>query len=64
MGLKDWVERKLKTSQDKPLLRLFLLGAKGQLEHNKPKPYGFYPRIISVMLTLCFGKWLVDFYLL
>jgi hypothetical protein len=60
MGLREWVDKKLSSSEGKPLLRLFLLGAKGQLKHKGSKPYGFYPRVISAFLSLCLAKWLSD----
>lgn len=62
MGLKEWVTKKLMKSDNKPLMKLFLLGLKGQLQREKTKPYGFYPRAISMILSLCFAKWLTDLY--
>jgi hypothetical protein len=62
MGIKEWVDRQLSKAKSKPLLRLFLLGLKGQLEQSRSKPYSFYPRAISAVLSLCFAKWLTDFY--
>lgn len=60
--LKDWIQQKLRKANNQPLWRLFLLGLKGQLDQSKTKPYSFYPRVISAILSLCFAKWLTDFY--
>ena len=60
MGVRQWIDKQLKNSEGKPLLRLFLLGAKGQLKHKGSKPYGFYPKVISAVLSLAFAKWISD----
>lgn len=60
--MKNWIDKKLKSSQDKPLLRLFLLGLKGQISSEKSKPYSFYPRLISAVLSIAFAKWMTDLY--
>lgn len=60
--MKNWVENQLKKATLKPLMRLFLIGLKGQLDNKTSKPYSFYPRLFSAVLSVCFAKWLTDFY--
>jgi len=60
--IKKLIDKQLASAKNQPLLKLFLLGVKGQVEQKKAKPYGFYPRIISAALSICFAKWLADLY--
>jgi hypothetical protein len=57
----QWVKNKIEKSKNQPLMKLFLLGVKGQLEYNYPKPYNYHLRILSFIATLAFGKWILSF---
>lgn len=60
--MKAWIDEQLKKNNNRPILRLFLTGLKGQLTQTSSKPYGYYPKLISAALSLCFAKWLTDLY--
>ena len=62
MTVKQWVEKKLANAATSPLMRLFLIGLNAQISRTTSRPYGFYPRLISVGLSLCFAKWLTGLY--
>jgi hypothetical protein len=59
--IKNWIERQLNQAINKPLLKLFLLGIKGQLETKKSKPYNHYLRIFGWVLSYAFARYIVDY---
>ena len=61
MSIKNWISKKLANKKINPIWRLFLTGVKGQLELKQSKPYGYYLQIVTMMGTLAFGFYLLQF---
>lgn len=61
MGMHNWISKKLANTKINPIWRLFLTGVKGQIELKQSKPYGYYFQIVTMIGTLAFGMYLMQF---